>query len=345
VGLRLGRGGVAGVALTCVLASAVGAAASHTLTRPSTTDRGVSSALPTPFAGNWNTTYPDVGRSGTLTLQVADAAKGRAAILSLAQQGGCSNSPTVYYTGSYRVTDTGDFGQVAGCTTDGEGLKLTLWYGGGNTGYRGTDVVSTQCADPNSFSGTFYETTRGVGGHYDGTRSGTPQPACDVFETVKFAVSASTRFRRGTIGNKAAFLQTTVRGLGQLVFPGSGPLGATVRSTTAKGSIQIVEVKLGGPKVIDIDVLTLRVTSGEYKPPVTNGSNERSAVLLLDLTVSKSATTGCPVGAAGAALLIDGESSRKADEAELSVNRCRLTARAVSGTANAKVAVVIQGSG
>jgi hypothetical protein len=132
-----------------------------------------AASLPTPFAGDWST----FDGNGTLALQVTDAAHGVAAV---AHYGGPANgcsSPTVYYVGAY--TASGDSGQVAGCTTDTAGRILAGYYGGGPNGRYGSFTITIGCADQNSFTGSYKETSDGSSGTYAGIRTDSTQPTCN----------------------------------------------------------------------------------------------------------------------------------------------------------------------
>lgn len=134
-----------------------------------------AASLATPFAGSWST----FSGSGTLTLQITDATGGQAAVAALGGPSGGCTAPTAYYRGNYTSGD-GDSGQVAACTTDPQGVQLGGWYGGGPNGRHGSFTISTTCADPNSFSGEYFEASDGSAGSYPGTRAGPPRPPCST---------------------------------------------------------------------------------------------------------------------------------------------------------------------
>ena len=115
--------------------------------------------LPTLFAGGWSTSYPPNSGTGTLRLETTDPATGISALEAVGgPPAGCS-APTIYYRGSY--TTGSDYGKVAGCTTDLSGLALTAYYKSEPTERHGNFSVSTSCAEPNSFSGTYIELSEG----------------------------------------------------------------------------------------------------------------------------------------------------------------------------------------
>ena len=160
------------LAAATALASVVVAAVLLTVSRAN-----AESSLPTPFAGNWSTSYPESGGTGSLSLQATDATSGLAALHALNPEASCTNTPTVYYVGSY--TAGSDSGKVAGCTIDAQGEQLAASYGGGPNGFHGNFTIRTYCSDPNSFGGEYYEATNKSTGHYNGTRSGPSQPPCN----------------------------------------------------------------------------------------------------------------------------------------------------------------------
>jgi hypothetical protein len=162
---------------------------------------------------------------------------------------------------------------------------------------------------------------------------------CARPETVKFGVSLLSRVHVRTVGGKhPRFLQTSAQGVGKLTVP-SAPMGVHfVDSTSASGSIDYSELRFGGPRVVDIDVLTLRVTSGKFS--ITHAG---ARYLILEVEVSKSETTGCAVGSTGILTLLDGEQSRKPDELLLTLHDCGVSEYATANAKGERLAVSIQG--
>jgi hypothetical protein len=140
------------------------------------------------FAGNWST----FGGSGTLQLQVTDAAHGQPAVAFYSEGTAACPSQTTYYTGAY--TAGSDSGQVAGCT-DPPGKNLDGWYKSGAGSQFGSFSV-TGYVDPNTFAGTYHELSDGTSGPYNGAFTGdTPSDGCcpnNPPPKARIAVGAAT---------------------------------------------------------------------------------------------------------------------------------------------------------
>ena len=167
-------------------------------------------ALPTLFAGTWNTSYPPFSGTGTLTLQATDSETGISALVALGGPASGCSAPTVYYKGSY-TAGGGEFGQVAGCTTDLAGLALTSYYGGASNGHHGNFSVSVTCGEPNGFSGTYNELLGETTGNYAGVRTGASQscPGAASESPVGSGSTGGGTAGKTTIPAPAAWNQST----------------------------------------------------------------------------------------------------------------------------------------
>jgi hypothetical protein len=170
-----------------------------------------------PFAGIWST----FGGAGGLTLQVVTPAKGVPAVAFYSDGKASCPSQTVYYTGAYSGSDSG---QVAGCTSNG-GRHLMAWYKSGAGPQHGTFSVDVAAGDT-SFSGTYKELSDGTTGAYDGTfvrdtpGSGRTQPSTTPTTTTTATGGGPTK--SPTIESIMAPPNNEAGGV-EFLLPGSDP--------------------------------------------------------------------------------------------------------------------------
>ena len=214
--------------------------------------RGASAeALPTLFAGTWNTSYPPFSGTGTLTLQATDSENGISALAVLGGPASGCSAPTVYYKGSYTAA-AGEAGQVAGCTTDLAGLALTAYYGGASNGHHGNFSVSITCGEPDSFSGTYNELLGETTGNYAGLRTSASQSCPAGGESSGGGTAGKT-----TIPAPAAWNQSTAEATlapGATIETQSPPLAPSQERATVTVPLK------------EADALALIAKNGPQKP-------------------------------------------------------------------------------
>ncbi len=158
-------------------------------------------------------------------------------------------------------------------------------------------------------------------------------------ETVKFGVSAA---RRTTPRHHhAAYVETTVNAVCKLVIP-TPVSGIGEHSDRASGTIRFSELRLGGPKVIEIDEFTARVTGGTFVPGHGPPYPRGPEIDHLTFVLTKSAVDSCPAGKPGSALLQDNTSADRPDVLTIFVEGCGVDASFGEGETGTKAAVVIQ---
>lgn len=160
-------------------------------------------------------------------------------------------------------------------------------------------------------------------------------PAARFLTNVKYAVV-------GKKGGRAAEL-ITATGTGLLAVASKPGNCLKTNVLGGFGAVTVKVVKVGGPKVVEIDDVTVKLvpSGGQYE-----GCDSQDLLFAIPVTVKSadpSEENGCPVGSTGTLYLGDRTSKQGADSFGLEVGKCHLavTAKQAKARKGSHVAVAV----